>query len=829
MAITNYLRLCDYQIGGLKPFIYLIDKSALKLNIKAKGIEVFFEKRKEGDVKKIDAQLCIYTQEETYSNKFRFNSTLQVTVNEQYEDPFLYGLKDLRLNKYYIIIEDKKGTQYLVNPELFTKFTYEYTFVDGGDNYNSVVLTFVNLSNFPLLIFKEKIESNILLFGKKCDYNLAKTVSLVMAHYEDLKVNDDGVKCDEIYVDDIEYLKKVEFMKETFNLKETFDGSRFKIEMSFSIPLSNHQFEWAYDLIEFQKNKYKALIHTTNNNYILVGNEKGLFPSYTIQTSEEDETPNLITFKFTHMSQYPVVFTDEIHQYRWVEDEPLCFGFDKYQMLRQQITKDWGQNWEDVQPIVKKKGELIEANSEDCKEYRWIDDITYCAVIGNEYNKWIIVDGFVCENGNKYQKLQKYYSTDNQHYVAQEEYAKGSLIESKSQECMYIAVRWVEDDKYMCYEVNEELTRWVETENACIGTDLYKSEIEEVTSNGIVYHPSGEYRNSVLVEENCCECGYREKEYRKSDRTICGSEIKEATSGMTIPITKYEGNWIVDGNTFQPSYRASSTETIYFKSAKSLEISFLQKYDDFGYISKLDTEINIVDDSTFTSIDNKLSGTIKIDVPDTNEHFIQLKFAVGYGDRPSSYELCKFTINGEFSFENTSLYEIWEEWEFCPKDPQYDVKTGNIDYRNPQPNCDCGFTGNSFVFDGETICGSDLGEGYDENKYYEIWAEKNVCTLEPTGNVEYRNPKDRYEYKFTEEYICGSELGETYEKTYKYEIWKKYDYCTQTFGDETQYKNPKPSYDCGLITYEWRLESNNICGSALPDNTVEVDTPPTNN
>ena len=767
MAITNYLRLCDYQIGGLKPFIYLIDKSALKLNIKAKGIEVFFEKRKEGDVKKIDAQLCIYTQEETYSNKFRFNSTLQVTVNEQYEDPFLYGLKDLRLNKYYIIIEDKKGTQYLVNPELFTKFTYEYTFVDGGDNYNSVVLTFVNLSNYPLLIFKEKIESNVLLFGKKCDYNLAKTVTLVMSHYEDLKVNDDGVKCDEIYVDDIEYLKKVEFMKETFNLKETYDGSRFQIEMSFSIPLSNHKFEWAYDLIEFQKNKYKALIHTTNNNYILVGNEKGLFPSYTIQTSEDDETPNLITFKFTHMSQYPVVFTDEIHQYRWVEDEQLCFGFDKYQMLRQQISKDWGQSWEDVQPIVKKKGELIEADSEDCKEYRWVDDEMYCATIGNEYYKWIVVDGFICEYGSKYERTQKYYSTDNVKYVATDEYAKGNLIETNSKECMYAAIRWVEDTSYVCFEVNEDLTRWTEQENVCVGDDLYRSEIEEVTNNGITYHPSGKQRNGVLVEENCCECGYRETEYRKSDRTICGYEI---------------------------------------------------------------------------------------------------------GD----------------SYNQTSRYEIWEEWEFCPKDPQYDKLTGKLSYRNPQADCACGYTGVTYVFEGETICGDEIDK--DASKYYEVWVEKDVCTNEPTGNFSYRNPKDRYEWIFEKEYICGSEIGSEYEQTSNYEVWKKYDHCSKTYvetdyrnpqsdcdcgyrlyeyrnsnrticgseiGEEyeqtskyeiweewgycptnpeiteltgkVEYRNPVPSYDCGLVTYEWRLEDTNVCGNALPEGTTETNTPPTNN
>lgn len=767
MAVTNYLRRCEYRVGGLKPFIYLIDKKALKLNIKAKGIEVFFEKRQEGDIKKIDGQLCVYSQEETYSNKFRFNSTLQLTVNEQYQDPFLYGLRDLRMNEYYIIIEDKKGVQYLVNPELYTKLTYEYSFYDGGDNYNSVIVSFNNLSNFPLLIFKEKVESNILLFGKKCDYNIGKVESLSMTYFDDLNVNDDGVKCEEIYVDDYTKIKTVEFLRESFTMKETYDGSKFQVEMSFSIPLSDHQFEWAYDLLEFVKNRYKAILYTSNKNYIIVGNEKGLFPSYVIETSEEDETPNVITFTFTHISQYPIIYTDEIKQYRWVEDEPLCFGFDKYQMLRQQITKDWGETWEDVEPIVKKKGELIEEDSEDCKQYRWVDDEMYCDNIGNEYYKWIETSGFICEFGNKYKKMQKYYSTNNITYVAEDEYAKGELIESNSTECMYVAVRWVDDDKYVCFEVNEDLTRWVKKDEVCVGYDLYASEVEEVTSNGTTYHPSGEIRNGELIEEDCCECGYREKEYRKSDEYICGSEI-----GKT----------------------------------------------------------------------------------------------------------------------STYKYEIWKEWEFCPKDSQYDVLTGNIDYRNGQPDCDCGYKDLQYVFENEYICGNELGSSYDDDKYYEIWREKDICTNEYSGNIEYRNPKDRYDWTFTNEYICGSELGEDYEQTSRYEIWNKGDFCTNTVVeteyrnpqpncecgyrlteyrksdeyicgselgegyeqtsqyevwkeweyclDDTQYdkvtenveyRNPQPSYDCGLITYEWRLEEENVCGADLPEGTEDVETPPTDN
>lgn len=772
MAITNYLRLCDYSIGGLKPYVYIINKDALKLKIKAKGIEVFFDKRKESDILKIEAQSCVFNQEETYQTKFRFNSVLNIVINEQYDNPLLYQLRTLRTNKYYIIIEDKKGTQYLVNPEMFTKMEYEYTFTDINGENNNVSITFTNLSNYPLLIFTTKIDENDILILKKCNYNIGNVKSLNMTLYSDLKVNDDGVKTSEIYIDNIDLLKIVEFSKETFNLKETYDGKRFTTELSFSIPLSNHQFEWAYDLIEFEKNRYKAIFYTTNNNYIIVGNEKGLFPSYSIQTSEDDDTPNLINFTFTQISQYPILYTNEIKQYRWIEDEPLCFGYDKYQMLKQQISNDWGQTWEDVQPIVKKKGKLIESNSEDCKEYRWIDDETYCLTISNEYYKWIKTNDYICLNGDKYDKLQKYYSEDNIHFTEQDEYAKGNLIEENSSDCDFVAVRWIDANDYKCFTVNEELTRWVKTDDVCVGTDLYESEIEEVTSNGTVYYPSGEQRNGVLIEEDCCECGYREYEFRNSNNTICGSELTDEE----LTIIRDEGYWSVSGNTFKSdknNFYNITSEKIYFSGTTSLNLSYIQERESnciYAYISKIDREITTIDKNTYlyTTQDNE-SGEFIISVPDTNEHFIQIIFENHIADTIGDNQIT-ITLSSRNIFEDNYRYEIWEEWEFCPKDQQYDKKTGHIDYRNPKPDCDCGFEGNAFVFEGQYKNGDEIGQ--DASKIYEVWVEMDICTKIPTGRIEYRNPKDRF-------------------------IWK--------------------------------IEGEKVCGNALPEGTIEVDTPPTNN
>ena len=77
--------------------------------------------------------------------------------------------------------------------------------------------------------------------------------------------------------------------------------------------------------------------------------------SYTIETSEDDSTPNVVKIKLEQRSQYPILYTDELTQYRWVESDTMCFGFDRYQMLIKETSVDWGNTWVEVEPIVKKK------------------------------------------------------------------------------------------------------------------------------------------------------------------------------------------------------------------------------------------------------------------------------------------------------------------------------------------------------------------------------------------------------------------------------------------------------------------------------------------
>lgn len=606
MAISSYLRECGYELGGLLPKIYLVHKNALKLSKKAKGLEVSVVSRNDGDIYCVEGQLCTYKQDETYNGKYRFNSTLELTINELYREPFLYGLRTLRTNEYYIIIEDKKGVQYLINPELYTKMSYEYSFSDTSGNNNHIIITYNNLSNYPLLIFEENISDNKSLLNKQCEYNYGQAYELLMFDHKDLKVKDDGVKVDEMYIENVDDICEIDFMKESFSLTESYDGKTFITSLAFNIPL-NDQYGWAYRLLEFKDNKYAAILRTTNDNYIIVGVERGLFPSYTIETSEDDNVPNMVKVVFEQRSQYPILYTDEITQYRWVESEPLCFGFDRYQMLVKEKSEDWGETWVVVDPIVKKKGKIIESDSEACKEYQWVEDGEYCDIDNITYIKWENVDGFICEGGNKYHKTRRYVSEDGKSFSPSDEYGRGELIEEDSKECQYVAVRWIDDDDYECYEVNEEYTRWIDNEEICSGVTLYQGQYEKISSNGIAYYESGEKRLGDIIRDNCCACGYREEDWR-DEGLICGKDIipfSMSVEDLDTSSFKLEDNTI--------------TSTKYFSDEKRQRIYLTTE----GNVKCTIRMSNWISDTNIS--DNWYENDVIICYPDTEYDFFDYK------------------------------------------------------------------------------------------------------------------------------------------------------------------------------------------------------------
>ena len=122
---------------------------------------------------------------------------------------------------------------------------------------------------------------------------------------------------------------------------------------------------------------------------------------------------------------------------------------------------------------------------------------------------------YECVDMDRHYKLQKQISYDNGiTWMDIDEYEIGELYESNSPFCSaeVIIYDWFPTGRYKCVgynKINEEVKR-VSFDNG-----LNWSDLSFVDDNGNVTY---EYRfNASNIEENCCDCGYREYEYRISN------------------------------------------------------------------------------------------------------------------------------------------------------------------------------------------------------------------------------------------------------------------------------------------------------------------------
>lgn len=593
MAITTYKRNCGYKVGSLKPIIYFLPKDEVKINFSAKNrtvsVSSIVTKNKTA---KIEALSVTYNQNTSYNDRFSFENSLEIVLDEQLNDSFLEGLKNLRENEYYIVVENRENAQFLINCELYTTLSYEYNFTDDEDSENNCVITFTNLSNYPLLILENNIKANIVWISSECSYIKGKVIKMLLADYDELYSSNNGIMVGEIFLNSGS-LYDIDYLPMTLSLTESYDGKEFTETLTFSIPLDDYKHYWHYNLIEFQKNKYKAMVFTNNGNMILVGDQYGLFPSYEIETSEEYDTLDTITITMRSVSQYGSLSSiwssdgqspdNVFYLYRnFVTDECGCNGYDWCEILKKQVSTNYGATWADVFPLQLSYGSIVEPRSEKCDygdaQRRWVQsDETVCVdskgnvidpstgeiiipidpdnpnpPIGDETEEFRFIsgDGYLCNGTSKFEK-KLYQKLVNGVWVTQYE-TYGSLIEQNSTDCNYSGDN---PGGYTYYRTIPSISG----DYVCVGYDKYSA---------LLYQGSNDNLNWVtirkiignLIEENSVDCGYTLYRWNCSDEIL------------------YKG----DGSSSELSYRWNCSNNILYQEIDNnfKPEEFEEKYSD---------------------------------------------------------------------------------------------------------------------------------------------------------------------------------------------------------------------------------------------------------
>lgn len=313
--IEEFKQQCEYNIGSLKNYIYLINSNNALIDYKIDN-KINVNEIAAEHIYKIYGTNVILTEEETFENRFKFNTTVNINIIESISEPWLYALNVMRDNNFYIVVENLKGTQFIQSVEFTSKFSYNYTFSTSSVGAHQNVLTFKCESNIPTMILNKNIVETQTLINEKCNYNIGDAFDLRLCNFKSTyikKLND--YQFENIYTNGTDRYELIEFNKDSFSFVEQYSNNKFIDTITFSIPLEKYKFSFHYNLIEFKKNRYTTTFRTKNGNTIASGFEFGYFPSFTIKTSEDESSPNIITITLKHEGNEPLYYSSDSDPY----------------------------------------------------------------------------------------------------------------------------------------------------------------------------------------------------------------------------------------------------------------------------------------------------------------------------------------------------------------------------------------------------------------------------------------------------------------------------------------------------------------------------------
>lgn len=308
--VNEYVLENKYRIGNLQPFIYLLPKNTSLINYSIDDNKCVVNSMNLGIVHKIEGVKVVFNETLNENNRFNFTSSVVITMKEQDGELWGVALEQMKKGNYYVVFEDKMGNQYIQTPEFTSVLSWQYLFTNGSLDGNTCDLTWSVDSNVPAIILNERIAETDVLVRSKCQYErgFCKNLRLCPKDYAYVQIGDNGNLIENIFTTGGKEFKAIGFIENSFTYRQTYKDNVYNEQITFSIPLSDYKYYFHYSLEEFKSNRFLALFETMLGVTVASGVEFGMFPTYTIQTSEEDSTLNIITITLNHIGQYGITY-----------------------------------------------------------------------------------------------------------------------------------------------------------------------------------------------------------------------------------------------------------------------------------------------------------------------------------------------------------------------------------------------------------------------------------------------------------------------------------------------------------------------------------------
>ena len=335
MVQEYLLDRCRYLAGSLKPFIYLLPKETTRIdylidNYKCEVRQIIYD-----TCLKIEGFAATLNVTESIDNRLDFSTSVTLSMTENWDETWIELLNLLKFGRYYVVVEDYNGVQYLQTPEFTAAFNYKYTFNSNTGQGNIAELIFNCDCNMPVIILNTNITPS-LTYSNNCGYNEGAVNEFRLSPYQHVLIDNDNETGEftTITCTNGETMHKIEFTKGTFQFTQQYDGKKYTERLVFRIPLSDYKYYFRYNLVEFKENRYAAIFKTTQGNWIASGFEFGFQPTYTVETSDNVDELNFIEFTLNHVGQNSVFFTSSLT----LNDSETGIYVPLTQMIKDPIT-----------------------------------------------------------------------------------------------------------------------------------------------------------------------------------------------------------------------------------------------------------------------------------------------------------------------------------------------------------------------------------------------------------------------------------------------------------------------------------------------------------
>lgn len=286
--ITDYIKQCSYTLGTLEPNLYLYPSDtnflvSMDNNSSGEDSDSYITQISNNPTL-LYCDSVTYTESSSIDKRFSFTDTLVARMYESKGTMHSDILANILSNSYYIGFKNLKGDLFILSTVTIPQVSYSYNLSSEG---NYLEMTFQVSQDIPsMAVLNDNNTIQAYLNEKPCEYKAFGVKELYIADSDNVFIEGTNITYAE------GSLKRIDFLTNKITLVKSMSNKNVTTTFNFSIPFEKYKNHLHYNILEFVNNVYTALIYTNLGTVIPL---KNLFPSYTITTSEDYSSENMIT------------------------------------------------------------------------------------------------------------------------------------------------------------------------------------------------------------------------------------------------------------------------------------------------------------------------------------------------------------------------------------------------------------------------------------------------------------------------------------------------------------------------------------------------------